>query len=417
MKTKTSTTMSTPLHEFINGRRNHVMPTHQRKSKRSTNDQFTAINVGAGDAFYLQRAAFSVLVDGGQASKFASRFHKVTGCRGANVVVCTHNDADHANGIVDFFESNFSADECWLPGRWLECLQSLLTEPEVVVSEIARHVNNTHEAEEASDEPTQDAEPIPVDVVSEILEQYADRSSAHDAMFPTIVSGPLLMVHVLPPMFSVTPTKSQRTLELIEAASNIRKIALAAARAGVKIRWFHPKEPQKPVRNHDLHVLNAGEVDYFRRSSKPARCLELTLMNRESLVLFAPSNDDSAAVLFCADSGLAGVNLPTLSESTLVTAPHHGSSDIENRKAYAHVTAAAQAAGDSLIWVRSDRALGPAASRPCLEFMSQRYRLCTNCRGNGGHGQHVRLAAREGTWTFGKNASCKCMPNKSVKPH
>jgi len=61
---------------------------------------FIAIPVGQGDAFYLERDGWSVLVDGGRSRlDFPALFRQVTRARGANIVVCTHNDSDHANGV------------------------------------------------------------------------------------------------------------------------------------------------------------------------------------------------------------------------------------------------------------------------------------------------------------------------------
>ena len=89
--------------------------------------RLTAIPVGQGDAFYLESDGWSALVDGGRSrSGFASAFQTATKANGANVVVCTHNDADHANGILGFLEAGFSCGEVWLPGRWLGALPSVL---------------------------------------------------------------------------------------------------------------------------------------------------------------------------------------------------------------------------------------------------------------------------------------------------
>src|SRR6266511_1241687 len=86
-----------------------------------------AVPVGQGDAFYLERNGWSVLVDGGRSrSGFASAFQTATRADGASVVVCTHNDADHANGILGFLEAGFRCGEVWLPGHWLGALPSVL---------------------------------------------------------------------------------------------------------------------------------------------------------------------------------------------------------------------------------------------------------------------------------------------------
>ena len=65
--------------------------------------RFVAIPVGQGDAFYLDRGEWSVLVDGGRSKNtFGATFQTTTGATAVDVVVCTHNDADHANGILGF---------------------------------------------------------------------------------------------------------------------------------------------------------------------------------------------------------------------------------------------------------------------------------------------------------------------------
>jgi len=82
--------------------------------------RFIAIPVAQGDAFYLEREGFSVLTDGGRSrSDLPSRFQAVTKTDGVNVILCTHNDADHANGILGFLEGGLRCEEVWLPGRWL----------------------------------------------------------------------------------------------------------------------------------------------------------------------------------------------------------------------------------------------------------------------------------------------------------
>ena len=69
-------------------------------------DRFIALNVGSwGDAFYLERDGFSCLVDGGLRKDFAKKFLKVVKRQQVDVVVCTHNGSDHANGLISFFNN------------------------------------------------------------------------------------------------------------------------------------------------------------------------------------------------------------------------------------------------------------------------------------------------------------------------
>jgi hypothetical protein len=53
-------------------------------------------------------------------------FQAVTKTEGVNVFVCTHSDADHANGISDFLEAGLRREELWLPGRQLSALPDVL---------------------------------------------------------------------------------------------------------------------------------------------------------------------------------------------------------------------------------------------------------------------------------------------------
>jgi beta-lactamase superfamily II metal-dependent hydrolase len=80
--------------------------------------RFLALPVGQGDAFFLKSPDGSVLVDGGRSVEgFRELFERVTGQREVDVVLCTHNDADHANGVLGFLRSGLGCREVWLPGR------------------------------------------------------------------------------------------------------------------------------------------------------------------------------------------------------------------------------------------------------------------------------------------------------------
>lgn len=90
--------------------------------------QFIAIPVGAGDSFFLERNGRTILVDGGRAEHgFPTLFQKATSRKNVDVVICTHNDADHANGVIGFLKAeNFRCSEVWLPGTWSQALPHVL---------------------------------------------------------------------------------------------------------------------------------------------------------------------------------------------------------------------------------------------------------------------------------------------------
>jgi|SRR5579885_1365014 hypothetical protein len=48
-----------------------------------------------------------------------------TRSKGVNVLICTRNDADHAEGVIGFLESELSCRELWLSVTWLDALSHL----------------------------------------------------------------------------------------------------------------------------------------------------------------------------------------------------------------------------------------------------------------------------------------------------
>lgn len=114
--------------------------------------RFIAIPVNTGDAFYLERKDFSVLVDGGMnSSSFAQLFERTVKKTRADIVVCTHNDADHANGIINFLESGYGCEEVWLPGRWADCIEGLMQPEREAISTIVEGAEEHWQSEEISD--------------------------------------------------------------------------------------------------------------------------------------------------------------------------------------------------------------------------------------------------------------------------
>lgn len=128
--------------------------------------QFIALPVAQGDAFYFEREDFSVLIDGGRSrSAFPSLFQRVTKRDGVDIVVCTHNDADHANGILGFLEAGLRCEEVWLPGRWLSALPGVLRPFVEVFREL---VENIAESDSSSNRERPQSSLSP-------LEAYAER--------------------------------------------------------------------------------------------------------------------------------------------------------------------------------------------------------------------------------------------------
>ena len=79
-----------------------------------------------------------MLLDGGKSVKgIAAVFKEHTKTNGVDILVCTHNDADHANGVLGFLQAGLLAKELWLPGRWLDSLPQVLKPLHSIVEQLA----------------------------------------------------------------------------------------------------------------------------------------------------------------------------------------------------------------------------------------------------------------------------------------
>lgn len=377
-------------------------------------DRFIAINVGTGDAFYLERGDFSVLVDGGLDTGFPKRFREATNRSSVDVLVCTHNDSDHTNGIIEFIDAGFGAKEVWLPATWLEALEDLLRTPDDVVFNLLLEDTEGDEARpivptDADDEKpasrsssARDGRTVAADEIDRLLDDTADQDPRLDSLTPMThwILLPGGGRHILHGKTGASSkAKAAKARSLVLNASNIRRIAIAATRKRIRIRWFDPEiNPSQPSPTGKLHVLSATEVRAIRRTAlSTPDVLRLTEANRESLVLYSPETSSAPAVLFCADSGLDRVGTLPGGPSMLITAPHHGSNDKANVAAYAKLASAHPTDCNDWTWVRSDKRFASGRPRPCASYLKQRRRYCTNCRGTY-QSRDIRFHGAGTTW-------------------
>lgn len=100
---------------------------------------FVALPVGQGDAFILVRDGKRV--DGGKSARTLIRLLALERTEHIDVVVCTHNDQDHAEGIAGLFENAAcSVGEVWLPGRWSERIVDLFASNDEFLGELEDNI-------------------------------------------------------------------------------------------------------------------------------------------------------------------------------------------------------------------------------------------------------------------------------------
>lgn len=383
-----------------------------------------AIGVGQGDAFFLDKAGLTILIDGGRSAQgFPAQFQKVTKRESVDILVCTHNDADHACGVLGFLRSGLRCREVWLPGSWTDRLEDLLLRPESFTEELISNIEEIQVIPERrpslqalgdryaesivhQERDYEGAATIDADALSEALEMAPDMETYGD-MFWLYLPHPWLSEDWLDRwwelrwMFRQDHERFRLFVEALSAATRIREISLAAYHMGASIRWFEydngsyseNRSNRGGIPNY-LEPINAREILRIRRRRWSALAfLALTTSNKQSLVFLSPADDEGPAILFTADSDLAfSQNIPW-SDGMIITAPHHGAE--ANKNAYQRFARETRNKLD-VIWVRSDGRFKTRPGKSYLNAHGDRY--CTLCRGRNDPKQDVRFEVDSGKW-------------------
>ena len=392
--------------------------------------RFVAIPVGQGDAFFLDRGnGESVLVDGGRAtSGFAKQFKSEFSRRHVSVVVCTHNDADHANGVLGFLEdADLSCDEVWLPYTWSQVLAELPQTVIAVLDELVRNVGEREYqehweavemrlneygdglslqlAERRNDELGED---VPLD--ADLQAELALRGEPTSVLGMLVQRAPGFLEHVVHELGAgLHATQVRAICMAVSAASKIADIAIAAAAKHIPIKWFKYDVLTQYGGNAYLAPVNARRVNAITASGLSLfDLLALTTANRESLVFWSPRTTTFPGVLFTADSDLSGQTMPAgMHHHSLCTAPHHGSES--NAVAYA-VVEGSVARPEALTWVRSQGRISGHPGPTYLGLGGRRF--CTICRlGVMGWtaNEPVKFYSRSTHWVrMAPNTKCVC---------
>ena len=381
--------------------------------------EFIAIDVGQGDAFFLRRCGKTALVDGGRSKEgFPDQFRRVTGADRLDVLVCTHNDADHASGVLGLLRCGFPCQEVWLPGSWTYRLRDLLSDPSQFIHELVHDVSQRGAgkkvgrldeigdslADDNIETPTiPEGAQGPLDALGSTV--TSEQDDPMGLLWPYLWSAALWPV----PLRSwPQPEMVHLLAESVSAVQRIKEIAALAYSQGARVRWFEfRKDAARRVGQPDfLELVNAAEVPEIpTRQLTALDWLALTTANKRSLVLISPSNraDCSPMILFTSDSDLRFQAPVNWEPGMIITAPHHGSED--NASAYERFNKDASEK-ETVIWVRSD---GRFKCRPGPSYMGVSPRICTLCRGSSHHKQRVQLLGTHGQWNPAPGVrACQC---------
>jgi len=377
------------------------------------NSIFIAIGVGQGDAFFMEKLDRRMLVDGGGSVRtFPMQFKQVTKRNNVDVLVCTHNNSDHARGVLGFLREGLVAKEVWLPASWMNRLSDLISNPEKFRKELVADIEKLEAikvenlyllGEMYLAMPIKREGPLVEENVENLLKlfQHSHQSYPSSALQPWKKYSNLWLLN----------KRYRLIIEAVKASNLIREIVLAAYRSGSLIRWYdyvgnHKYSNPSGGISDFLVPVNAAEVTKIRRRRKSAlEYVALTTVNKQSLVFLSPKDDVSPGVLFTADSDLSFYQTIPWHDQMIITAPHHGSE--ANRKAYIRFN------GDTcgnykVVWVRSDGRFSSTPGKSYLAVGGDKY--CTICRRSRLLPQNVRLATSKHNlaWQPINTQKCHC---------
>ena len=375
--------------------------------------KFTAIPVGSGDSFLLEKYGKKIIVDGGgDKNKLRYYLTREANINNIDVVVCTHNDADHTKGILGLLDTscNIGVGEVWLPGSWSYQLPSLLRCPYEFVKkaffEYCENPNKYAWRMQDFDSSTTDC-----GIFVHENEQNGESFDLNELVVQSCALCPCDLSLRLDKKllgFHYDPTFTK----LFKLAKNIRDIAIAAVQKGCRIRFFEFNKHYHCGGEAWLCPVNSVELSCpVTKHISPLQYLYLSESNRQSLVFYSPETEDELGVFFSADSDLDfKIAYPPPTRHIIVTSPHHGSESCKDsynkiKKWVNH---------DYSVWVRSDC---KSKTRPCKEYIALNHKYCTICRTthsvpnkkcNFSAKKPVVLSAIAGQWVT-SNKLCSCV--------
>lgn len=347
---------------------------------------FKALPVKCGDSFYLECEGKTILVDGGKNKLDILKILKKEKIQNhIDLLVCTHYDADHINGIIEILQSNnFSFNEIWLPEIFGSIIYTLANSTWEVLNYLRHADNIDFNLERIS----YDAVEVTEGNIDDSYELIDNENLSYLNEFHSFEFNHLF--------FHGYKNVNEHYFKMIINLGKISNLIHYSINSGAYIRWFSfQNNINCKSYGFDMYSINGLQTKITKFTPDVfLKALYLTTINKESLVyLFKKENFPN--ILFTADSDLSSCKTFSLKDYSIITAPHHGSG--ENDIAYAKIT------GKKLVFVRSDNS---QIKRPGLGYLGQSLRYCTICR-NLGPKQTVTLELINGTFST-TAMECKC---------
>jgi beta-lactamase superfamily II metal-dependent hydrolase len=372
--------------------------------------KFIALNVNAGDSFYLKDDTNEFVVDGGKNKlHIRERLEQITS--DINVLICTHYDKDHFNGIVGIVNSKkFKIDELWLPAVFGN-IALTINKDIGIVKQLKGYFEEKFDSNNTGKNENWDK--IEIENKNENIDtEYNGKCPNVDTLFD--FNNAEQMKKDFNQLFMKIGKKKTRIVCQLKIIREINEMILALRNTETCIRWLKYIDclcDTKISSRYNLLGLNSHMtscVKYnFPQLINALQCLTSGNMenpNERSLV-FKYEDKSNPNILFTADSNFVFLKKSyyPLNDNSIVTAPHHGSK--WNQSVYALIL------GKDLIYVRSDNF---QKVRPCSTYINLPTKYCTKCRDNRLTGQQIILdyCNVKKTWIpVSRTAECKSNSN------
>ena len=376
--------------------------------------EFYALPVNQGDSFLLHRDDKYILVDGGGNKGHLVKLLTAVGSPKLDIVVCTHGDKDHVNGLNGLFnkpsflhenKDNGNSTEFWIPVLWQHILDRCQSDKQIWAA-IKKELDSI-----AKHGPLSETVWISIDKEIALITLEEPPTGVYTNSFRLKIS---LKGHARGASF-VHPDNAyihlrygQSDLDaFIGTLKAIRTLRNEAAKHG-KLIYFQyiPTEWAAGGCTSILEPMNSVEVQHVNANVSPLILMALTMANIFSLVFHSPSTPGCGGVLFSADSPLSFLTIPPHSPvngSYIVTTPHHGSED--NKDGCERVLDWHQNPSE-IFWVRSDKR--KIVSRPWEGYTNlPGTRFCTICNPPcNQQKQQIELLDRGGAWRVRSGRKC-----------
>ena len=420
---------------------------------------FIALPVGCGDSFICEDEKEIILMDGGLGIKREGQvLKKFVREAVIDVAICSHNDADHARGLLALFDpsNKLQLKKLILPLEYAKFQRNDNSSDDILFRELLvfftidfsnkithsdflelkqAAINQKAKLQKDFDYYVHGLNERETDFWDLLRKNIQNKNrfsnfgeakrTRKDILFSRHSLGYMLCLYsILQEKKGAKLEKLQRLrLQIVSRAfflkKNIQRLLTQALKASseINIEFYEFLEKGNPnawknLSSSLLIPMNCKPSTTISTSSKLSYVANLVLSedNRRSLIFYKSIDCGKTGVLFCADSDLRSLpdfnalNFP-IPESIVATAPHHGSD--HNSRAYSVV----DGIFGNVFWVRSDgiKRTKRNKTRPCSKFISEVQKDCT-CR----LGKEVTLVFNGVQWIPKNGICCRCNRHSSV---